>query len=66
MSTLGFSDEIDCIHFLKSMGILRFLNQDQDPATGRRQHQFLDTKQAVPFVLEAGKKYQMIDIKGQI
>ena len=48
------------------MGILRFLNQDQDPATGRRQHQFLDTKQAVPFVLEAGKKDQMIDIKGQI
>ncbi|GJJ71577.1 SAC3 family protein LENG8/THP3 [Entomortierella parvispora] len=66
VSTLGFTDEIECIQFLKSMGILRFLNQDQDPATGRRQHQFLDTKQAVPFVVEASKKYQMIDIKGQI
>ncbi|KAG0049653.1 hypothetical protein BGZ83_005514 [Gryganskiella cystojenkinii] len=66
VSTLGFTDEIDCINFLKSIGILAFLNQDADPATGKKQHQYLDTKQAVPYVLEAGKKYQVIDIKGQI
>ena len=66
VSTLGFTDEIDCINFLKSIGVLPFLNKDKNPATGRKHHQFLDTKQAVPYVTEAGKKYQVIDIKGQI
>ncbi|KAF9968202.1 hypothetical protein BGZ70_005883 [Mortierella alpina] len=66
VSTLGFADEVECIDFLKSIGVLRFLNQDEDKARGRRQHQYLDTKMALLTVLEAGKKYQMIDIKGQI
>ncbi|KAF9958146.1 hypothetical protein BGZ72_000823 [Mortierella alpina] len=66
VSTLGFADEVECIDFLKSIGVLRFLNQDEDKAKGRKQHQHLDTKMALLTVLEAGKKYQMIDIKGQI
>ncbi|KAF9285565.1 hypothetical protein BGZ68_003751 [Mortierella alpina] len=66
VTTLGFADEVECIDFLKSIGVLRFLNQDEDKAKGRKQHQHLDTKMALPTVLEAGKKYQMIDIKGQI
>ncbi|KAG0196383.1 hypothetical protein BGX28_010220 [Mortierella sp. GBA30] len=66
VSTLGFADETECIGFFKSIGVLRFLNQDQDDVKGRKQHQYLDTKMALLLVMEAGKKYQMIDIKGQI
>ncbi|KAF9941738.1 hypothetical protein BGZ67_004076 [Mortierella alpina] len=66
VSTLGFADEVECFDFLKAIGVLRFLNQDEDKAKGRKQHQRLDTKLALLTVLEAGKKYQMIDIKGQI
>ncbi|KAG9322914.1 hypothetical protein KVV02_003441 [Mortierella alpina] len=66
VSTLGFADEVECFDFLKAIGVLRFLNQDEDKAKGRKQHQHLDTKMALLTVLEAGKKYQMIDIKGQI
>ncbi|KAI7831808.1 SAC3/GANP domain-containing protein [Gamsiella multidivaricata] len=65
-STLGFVSQDECNSFLKSIGVSQCLNQDEDSATGKKRHQYLDTKMALPYVLEAGKKYQMIDIKGQI
>ncbi|KAI8601904.1 SAC3/GANP/Nin1/mts3/eIF-3 p25 family-domain-containing protein [Dissophora ornata] len=65
VSTLGFADIVECLEFLKSIGVVRFLNEAAD-ATGKTKEQYLDTKMALPFVMEAGKKYQMIDIKGQI
>lgn len=52
--------------FLKAIGVSQFLNQDEDPATGKMKHQYLDTKMSLPKVMEAGKKYQKVDIKGQI
>ncbi|KAF9098508.1 hypothetical protein BGX23_006107 [Mortierella sp. AD031] len=64
ISTLGFADEIECIGFLKSIQVFPFLNQDTGP--GKRRYQLLDTKAALPYVLEAGKRYQTVDIKGQI
>ncbi|KAG0326858.1 hypothetical protein BGZ99_008864 [Dissophora globulifera] len=65
-STLGFMDITECLSFLKSIGIMKFLNEDSNAAIGKKKHQYLDTKMALPYVMEAGKKYQMIDIKGQI
>jgi len=56
----------ECMSFLKTIGIVQFLNKDEDPATGKKKHQYLDTKMALPYVMEAGKKYQKVDIKGQI
>ncbi|KAG0374484.1 hypothetical protein BGX24_010337 [Mortierella sp. AD032] len=63
-STLGFGDELECMGFLKTIGVVQFLNQDSGP--GKNRFQFLDTKAAHPYVLEAGKKYQTVDIKGQM
>ncbi|KAF9152767.1 hypothetical protein BG015_004751 [Linnemannia schmuckeri] len=63
-STLGFVDELECMGFLKAIGVVPYLNQDSGP--GKKRYQFLDTKAALPYVLEAGKKYQTVDIKGQI
>ncbi|KAG0286456.1 hypothetical protein BGZ96_009441 [Linnemannia gamsii] len=62
--TLGFVDELECMGFLKTIGVLPYLNQDSGP--GKKRYQFLDTKAALPYVMEAGKKYQTVDIKGQI
>ena len=59
-------DEGQCSDFLKTIGIHRFLNQEADEAKKIKKHQYLDTKLASPFVAEAGKKYQKVDIKGQI
>ncbi|KAF9904951.1 hypothetical protein EC991_002191 [Linnemannia zychae] len=64
VSTLGFGDELECMGFLKAIGVVPFLNQDSGP--GKKRYQFLDTKAALPYVMEAGKKYQTVDIKGQI
>ncbi|KAK3812223.1 MAG: SAC3/GANP/Nin1/mts3/eIF-3 p25 family-domain-containing protein [Benniella sp.] len=66
-TTLGFLGGMtECMSFLKTIGIVQFLNQDEDPATGKKKHQYLDTKMSLPYVMEAGKKYQKVDIKGQI
>ncbi|KAF9133114.1 hypothetical protein BGW39_010548 [Mortierella sp. 14UC] len=64
VSTLGFGDELECMGFLKAIGVVPFLNQDSGP--GKKRYQFMDTKAALPYVMEAGKKYQTVDIKGQI
>jgi hypothetical protein len=61
---LGFGDELECMGFLKAIGVVPYLNQDSGP--GKKRFQFLDTKAALPYVMEAGKKYQTVDIKGQI
>lgn len=63
-SELGFIDDLECTGFLKAIGVVPCLNQDSGP--GKKRYQFLDTKAALPYVLEAGKKYQTVDIKGQI
>ncbi|KAF9931785.1 hypothetical protein FBU30_009589 [Linnemannia zychae] len=64
VSTLGFGDELECMGFLKTIGVIGCLNQDS--GVDKKRYQFLDTKAALPYVLEAGKKYQTVDIKGQI
>ncbi|KAF9182570.1 hypothetical protein BGZ51_003216 [Haplosporangium sp. Z 767] len=66
VTTLGFMDEGQCSDFLKTIGVHRCLNQEADEARKIKKYQYLDTKLALPYVVEAGKKYQKVDIKGQI
>lgn len=66
-TTLGFLGGMgECMGFLKTIGVVQFLHKGDEPATGKTEHQYLDTRMSLPFVLEAGKKYQKVDIKGQI
>ncbi|KAF9105288.1 hypothetical protein BGX27_009696 [Mortierella sp. AM989] len=67
VDTLGYKTVGECLRFLKSINVSSFLTtRERETENGKEKYQYLDTKNALPYVNEAGKKYQKVDIKGQI
>ncbi|KAF9355704.1 hypothetical protein BGX26_006248 [Mortierella sp. AD094] len=67
VETLGYKTTGECLSFLKSINVSSFLTtREKETENGKEVYQYLDTKNALPYVNEAGKKYQKVDIKGQI
>ncbi|KAF9200842.1 hypothetical protein BGZ49_008926 [Haplosporangium sp. Z 27] len=67
VDTLGYKSTGECLGFLKSINVTSFLStKEKETEKGKDVYQYLDTKSALPYVIEAGKKYTKVDIKGQI
>ncbi|KAF9435893.1 hypothetical protein BGZ76_005310 [Entomortierella beljakovae] len=64
--TLGYKSMEECLSFLKSINVSAFLSEKEKTDSGNEKYLYLDTRSALPYVNEASKKYQKVDIKGQI
>ncbi|ORZ24870.1 SAC3/GANP/Nin1/mts3/eIF-3 p25 family-domain-containing protein [Lobosporangium transversale] len=66
-STLGYDTAEECLEFLKSIRVNHLLTKKEaDSTTGKGSYLYLDTKSAIPYLNEAKKRYQTVDLKGQI